>query len=267
MPDTAVHVGDADHLVEASDGLGGDAPAAQTCDRGQPRVIPTGHLSALHEPNELSLAQHRVVDVETCELGLLGTWPLNPDGVERPVVDLPVYPELERAQRMSDVLDRVLEAVRVVVHRVDAPVVAVPVVMLVPDTEQQRIAHEHVRLRHVDPRAQHVLPVLELAGSHAAEQVETLVHGPVAVRAVPAGLGDRAAVFADLRFGETVDVGLAVPDELLAPLVHLLEVIRREVQPVLPVDAQPADVLCSSLVGFVSSNRRLKVPPYSWAMP
>jgi hypothetical protein len=38
----------------------------------------------------------------------------------------------------------------------------------------------------------------ELAGAHAAEEVEVLLDAAVAVRAVRAGLGQRAAVLADL---------------------------------------------------------------------
>ena len=71
---------------------------------------------------------------------------------------------------------------REVVQRIEAPRVALPVVMRVPDPQQQRIAHEHVRMRQVDLRAQHVRAVGELAGLHAAQQVEILVDRAVAIR-------------------------------------------------------------------------------------
>ena len=94
---------------------------------------------------------------------------LEADMVEDPVIDLSVVLELERADRMSDVLERVLEAVCIVVQRVDAPVVALPVVVLMPDAVEHRVPHQHVRSGHVDLAPQHVRTVLELPSAHAAE--------------------------------------------------------------------------------------------------
>src|SRR6201990_1435850 len=102
--------------------------------------------------------------------------------VENPVVQRPVVFEFERAQRMRDVLERIRNAVRVVVHRIHAPGVAGAVVMREADAVQHRVAHIEVRRRHVDLRAQHVLAFLELAGLHAAEQVEVLFDGALAIR-------------------------------------------------------------------------------------
>ena len=58
---------------------------------------------------------------------------------------------------------------------------------------------------------------------------------------VLAGLGQRAAVLADLVGREVVDVGLAVLDQLEGPLVKLVEVVGGVAQP-LPLEAEPADV-------------------------
>ncbi len=91
-------------------------------------------------------------------------------------------------------------------------------------------------------RAQHARAVGELAGAHAREEVEVLLDRPVPPRTLAAGLGERAAVLADLVGGEVVDVGLAGPDEVDGPLVELLEVVRREVEVLAPVEPQPADV-------------------------
>ena len=65
---------------------------------------------------------------------------------------------------------------------------------------------------------------------------------PVAPGALAAGLGERAAVLADLVGRQVVDVGLAGPDEVDGPLVELLEVVGGEVQVLAPVEAQPAHV-------------------------
>ena len=83
----------------------------------------------------------------------------------------------------------------------------------------------------------------ELAGPHPLEQVKVLVDRAIAVGAVRARLGERAAGFADLVGREVADVGLAGLDQLHGPLVNLLEIVRGVKQPVLPIEAQPADVL------------------------
>ena len=49
-------------------------------------------------------------------------------------------------------------------------------------------------------------------------------------------------MLADLVRREAVNVGVAVPDELLGVLVQLLEVVRRVVQVLIPVESQPLDV-------------------------
>jgi hypothetical protein len=73
------------------------------------------------------------------------------------------------------------------------------------------------------------------------EEVEIFFDGAVAIGAVFAGLGEGAAVLADLVGGEVVDVGFAGFDELQGPLVELREVVGG-VAEALPLEAEPADV-------------------------
>ena len=150
--------------------------------------------------------------------------------------------ELERAERVRDALERVRQRVREVVHRIDAPRVAGPVVRRVPDPIERRVAHVEVRRRHVDLGAQHVRAVLELARPHPREQIEVLLDRTIAIRAVPARLGQRAAIGANLVGVQAVHVRLAAPDQLDGELVELLEVVGGEEQRV-PLEPEPLDVL------------------------
>ncbi len=162
--------------------------------------------------------------------------------LEEPVVERSVVLELQGADGVRDALDRIGLPVSEVVHRVDAPGVAGARVLRVGDSVQDRVAHVDVPGRHVDPRAQHACPVGELSGAHASEQVEALLGRPVSPRALAPGLGERAAVLADLLGGEVVYVGLAVPDQVAGPLVELLEVVRRVEQVLAPVETEPTNV-------------------------
>ncbi len=150
---------------------------------------------------------------------------------------------LQRAERVGDAFDGIRQRMRVVVHRVDAPRIAGPVMTGVPDAVEHRVAHVDVRRRHVDLRAQHVGAVGELARAHAPEQVEVLVDRASAERRVGARFGQRAAMGADLVGRVRVDVGEAAPDQVLGVLVEPLVVVRGVELAVVPVEAEPADVL------------------------
>ena len=176
--------------------------------------------------------------------------------------------EFQRADRMRDALDRVGLAVREIVHRVDAPCSPVRgwwACRIRYSTGSRRLI---LRRRHVDLGAQHPGAVRELARPHAAEQVEIFVDDAVAERAVPAGLGQRAAVVADLVRRLVVDVGLAGPDEMHGPFVELLEVVGGVDRGARPSRSRASArrrwmasmYSCSSLTGLVSSKRRWQRP-------
>ena len=153
-----------------------------------------------------------------------------------------MHVELERADGVGDVLDGVALAVGEVVHRVDAPLVARAVVGGVLDAVEERVAHHHVGMRHVDPGAQHLLAVGIFAVAHLTEEAEVLLDAAVPVRALDARLVHGAAALGDLFLGLVVDVGEAPLDELLGPGVELVEVVGG-VAFLLPLEAQPLDVL------------------------
>ena len=112
----------------------------------------------------------------------------------------------------------------------------------VPDPVEHRIAHQHVGMRHVDLRPQHLSPVGEFAGPHAPEQVEVLLDRAVAVRAGAARFGHGTTVLADLLLTQAVHVGSTLLDQVRGVLVEPLEIIRGMKQLVAPVEPQPLHV-------------------------
>ncbi len=236
----AVGARDADGGEEGADGFRREAAAAEAGESGHARIVPAVDTILLHELEQLALAEQRVGDVETVEFDLLRG--KDAELLDIPAVERLVVGELERAHGVGDVLDRIRLAVGVVVHRVDAPLVAGAVMRGVEDAVHHRIAHVEVGRGHVDLGAEDAAAVGELAVLHADEEVEIFFDGPVAIGAVLAGLGEGAAVLADLVGGEVVDVGLAGLDELQGPLVELAEVVGG-VAEALPLEAEPADVL------------------------
>jgi hypothetical protein len=165
-------LGDADFVSKSPDRRGWKPAPADAGDRGHPRVVPAVHAFLVHKLEQLALAHHRVRQIQARELDLLRC-ARQRQVVHEPVVERPVVFELERADGMRDALERVRDRMRVVVHRVDRPRIARPVVVRAPDAVQDRVAHVDVRRRHIDLRAQHSGAIGKLAGAHAPEQIET----------------------------------------------------------------------------------------------
>jgi len=113
----------------------------------------------------------------------------------------------------------------------------------VADAVDCRVAQVDVGARHVDPGTQDVGAFGELAGAHAGEEVEVLLYAAVAIGAVLARLGERAAVGAHLLGRLRVDIGLAGLDQADGAGVHLVEIVRGEVQVFAPLEAQPLHCL------------------------
>ena len=209
-------------------------------DRGHARVVPAAHVPLVDEPEQHALGEHRVGEVEPGEL-VLARARRHRQVLDEPVVERPVVLELQRADRVRDALDRVRLAVREVVDRVDAPGVAGARVRRVQDPVQHRVAQVDVGRGHVDLRAQHPRPSAN--SPRASARTGPGSPRPAArARGCSAGLGERAAVLADLVGRQVVHVGLAGLDQVDRPLVELLEVVRGVVEVLAPVEAQPAHV-------------------------
>ena len=162
--------------------------------------------------------------------------------VDQPVVERAVVGEFERAERMRHPLDRVGLAVREIVGGVDAPGVAGARVARLEDPVEHRVAQVDVAGRHVDPGTQHAGALVELARPHPPQEIEVFLGRSVAKGAFPAGLGEGPPHRADVLGARIVDIGPAFAHQMLGPLVKPFEMIRREMQVLGPVIAEPADV-------------------------
>jgi hypothetical protein len=98
-------------------------------------------VAFVHEAPQKPLAHDRVAEVSPCELDLAGARLGEIEGLEDPLVEGPMVRELERAEGVRDVLDRVRQAMREVVHRIDRPLAAGPVVGGLHHPIEDRVAH------------------------------------------------------------------------------------------------------------------------------
>ncbi len=187
--------------------------------------------------------------------------------VQEPVVQGSVVLELQCADGVRYPLERIGYRVRVVVHRIDAPVVAGAVVRGPQDPVDDRIPHVEVGRCHIDLRPQCLRAVGKIARPHPAEQRQVLLRAARAPGALPAGLRERTAILLDLVGAEVADVGPAVHDELLGELVQPPEVIGGEEEPVVPVEAQPAYVVDDRVYELDLLLRRVRVVEAEVAQP
>ena len=81
----------------------------------------------------------------------------------------------------------------------------------------------------------------------ASNSLQIFFDRAVAIRAVLAGLRQRAAVLADVVGVLMIDVREPALDELDGAVVDVLEVVRRVAQPIAPVEPEPAHVALDAL--------------------
>src|SRR5579884_276973 len=237
--DDSVELGDADLLAEIADRFRRVAAAANTGDGRHARIVPALDVAVRHQFDQPAFAQDGVRQIQTSELDLLRM--INAQRFQEPIVERSMVLEFQRADGMRDAFDGIALAVRPIVHRINAPLVADVRMLGVQDAVHHRIAHIEVRRIHVDLGPQRPRTVGKLAGLHATKEIEILLNRAIAIGTFLAAL-EIAAILGDLFGRQIADIRLAGPDELLGPLIQLLEIIGGVIQAV-PLEAEPAHVL------------------------
>ena len=121
------------------------------------------------------------------------------------------------------------------------------------DAVDGRVTHIHVGACQIDLGTQGLFALLELTGTHPAEQVEVFFRAAVAPRRGTGGLaGIGAAVLAHLLAGQVIHIGLALGDELLGVLVALIKVIAAVEDAAVGVGTQPVQVLDDAVDVFLA---------------
>ena len=113
----------------------------------------------------------------------------------------------------------------VVVHRIDAPLVACTVVMSVDDTVKKRVTEEHVRMSHVDLSTKNLLTLSIFAVAHTAEELKILLYAAVTVWALSTRHLHCTTTCTDLLLCLVVYICETLLNELLSPLVKLVEIV------------------------------------------
>ena len=238
--DDAVAFIDANAFAEAADGLWGEAPAAQAGNRRHAGIVPTLNKALFDQGQQAALAHDGVSEVELGKLDLLRV-AIQFEGFDEPVIKDAVIFKFERADRVGNVLDGIRQAVRKIVHGIDAPRISCAMVRGMLDAVDEGVSHVHVGMRHVDFGAQYAMPFGKLPLLHAIQESEALFGGAIAVGAWFAWRVEIASILADLFWRQFADIGFFHANKLLGPEVELIEVVGG-IKELIPLKAKPADV-------------------------
>ena len=134
--------------------------------------------------------------------------------LDDPVIERSMVLKLQGAEAVGDALQGVLDGMGEVVHGIDAPLVALAVVMHMVDAVDDRVAHIEVAAGKVDLGPQGHGSVGKLPGAHPAKQVQALLDGPVPVGG-DGGHADVAPVGLELLRGQLAHIGQPLLDQQL----------------------------------------------------
>ena len=237
-------------LDEHLDRLRRVAAAAKACDADKTRIIPAVHNAVLNELLDVALARHDVVQIHFRELDL-SRRVLPVRILNDPVVQRTVVLELKRAERVRDALDRVLDRMREIVHRVNAPLISCVLMGQMSDPVNDRITHIDVGRGHIDLRAEDLLTVGKFAVLHFREEREVLLDAAVSARILASRLRQCSAVFTDLICGEVRHIGKALLNKKNGLLVHGIKIVRCKQHRAVVLCAEPCDIALDRLDKFI----------------
>ena len=123
---------------------------------------------------EFAFAHNRISQVEPCELVLVA-WE-DTQLLNEPVVQGAVNVKLQGTNRVCDALDGVALSVCIVIHRVDAPLIACAVVFGMENAIEDGVAEEHIGVSHINLRAQHLLAIGILTLLHLLKEAQVFLH-------------------------------------------------------------------------------------------
>ena len=150
--------------------------------------------------------------------------------------------EFERTDRMGDPFDRITLPMCKVVHRINAPTIACPMVCGSQDAIHYRIPKIDIRRSHIDPRPQRATSVGKLSGTHPLKEIQIFFHRTITKRTIAARFSQRTAELTDLVRLEITNIRIAATNELDRPGIELLKVVRCVASGRPPIKAEPFHV-------------------------
>ena len=126
---------------------------------------------------------------------------------------------------MRNPLNGVLNWMRIIVKRIYAPFVTLPVMGSMCDSINCRVSHINVRRRHINLGSQSMRTVFKLAIFHSLKEIKIFFNAPVSVRTVFARLSKGSAILTHLFRRKVAYVCLSIFDKFHSVFIALVKVI------------------------------------------
>ncbi len=239
---------DTNVFAKSVDGFRSETTAAIANNGGHTRIVPTTHVLIIDQLDQTTLAEHAVSQVLA---------PVFPDNrlvdaelLEQPEVGLTTNFELQCAQRVRNVFERVIDAVSVIVRRIDAPFLTNVRMRNVFDTISDQVTHNSVLVVHVHLQAKSGSTFLKLALLHVFEQLQGLFNRPISPRA------GNLLCSASLNFirGLMAHESLVFLDQLHRKIVQLVQIVGG-VSDFPGLVTHPTNSLINSVKNIIVSNK------------
>jgi len=133
--------------------------------------------------------------------------------------------KLQSTDRMSNVLNCILDWVSKIVHRVDAPLISSIMMSQMSHTIDNRISHIHVRGSHVNLCTKYLLSVCILAVFHLLKQLQIFLYASVAIWALLTWFSQGSSVLANLLCCQITNKCLSLLNQEYGILIHLIKII------------------------------------------
>ena len=143
---------------------------------------------------------------------------------------------------MCNAFKRILDRMGKIIHREDAPLRTLTVVIDIANAVNDRITHIKIAARKVDLRAERHFPFRDLTVFHLLEERQVLLDRPVTVRR-SCRHTDITAVSLELLGGQLADIGKPLLDQLHRVLIVFFKIVGAVEETVTPVKAKPVNIL------------------------
>ena len=239
--DFIVRFGHADFFAESVQGFRRVAAPTDPGNGRHARIVPAGDDARFHHAAQFPFARDHRRHIETRKLNL-PRFLRSFVRLEAPFVERTTLRKFQRADGMRDPLDRVRKRMREIVERINAPRVARAVMRRAQNAINDRVAHDDIRRRHVNLRAETFLAVRVFPVFHLFKKAQIFFDAAIPIRAFRARMRQIAAHRVDFLSRRIVHIRQPHLNQAARKFVELGEIIGRIMHRFLPLETEPFHV-------------------------
>mmetsp|Transcript_384 Transcript_384/g.692 ORF Transcript_384/g.692 Transcript_384/m.692 type:complete len:477 (-) Transcript_384:997-2427(-) len=256
--DKVIFARDADAVTKIAQNGGAKPATAQTIDGQHAWVVPAAHIAVVDEHQQFALRQHIEGQIEARVLPHHRL--IQIEHVEQPKIRLASILKLKRTTRRRDPLERVHDAMRIVVRGINAPRVARLGMRRVHDAIRDMIPHVWIRRRKIALHAQRRFALGKITAPHQLKQAQVLGDTAIAIRRWRHihTFAERVTLGFYLFVALVTHVGIAIANHTQRQFVQFAEIIAG-IAHFPRGETHPGHILDDTVDEFLLLCRRIRV--------